>query len=476
MIAEDAALTSVGIDIGTTTTQIIISRLTLANVMPGSHVPKIEVSQKSILFVGSVHFTPFIDRQRVDGAALREIIAREYEKAGFLPGDIDTGAIIITGETAKKDNASQIIHSLAEFAGDFVVATAGPDLESIIAGKGSGAEELSKRERSYVANVDIGGGTTNIVFFDAGKCAGTACVNVGGRLFEVDELSRRIKYLAPAAKAVIQALGLNTELLMRADEVEMLKMLKPCLQEMVATVDRVVLREPLTALDRELLMTDSLPDHPVDAVVYSGGVAKEINQAGDPAWWKYGDVGPLLATAFCQGRLYTESRVVEAEETLHATVLGAGAHTVNVSGSTINIDANLLPLRNLPAVYPTVSEGDGGKRIDWVEKAALFAESIYRTVALVVPEAWETSYEAVVALAQQLAKQLPLIKGSPKVIVCHQDIAKVLGQTLRNIVGETPLVCIDAVSLRHGDYIDIAKPRAHQDAVPVIVKTLVFTH
>ncbi len=476
MISDDAALTSVGIDIGTTTTQIIISRLTLSNVMPGSHVPKIEVSQKSILFIGGVHFTPFIDRERVDGAALRKIIAREYEKAGFLPGDIDTGAIIITGETAKKDNASEIIHSLAEFAGDFVVATAGPDLESIIAGKGSGAEELSRQERSYVANIDIGGGTTNIVFFDAGKCAGTACVNVGGRLFEVDELSHRIKYMAPAAMAVARSLGFDVEKMMHAEEASMLRMLEACLDEMVASVDRVVLKEKLTALDGELLMTDSLPVHPIDAVVFSGGVAKEIYQAGDPSWYKYGDVGPLLALAFRKGRLFTEHRVGDAEETLHATVLGAGAHTVDVSGSTITIDEDLLPLRNVPAVYPKVTTDGCSQKLDWVGAAELFSESIYRTVALVVPDTWETSYEAIVNLANQFAWQLPIIKGTPKVIVCHQDIAKVLGQTLKNILGETPLVCIDAIDLKHGDYIDIAKPRAHQDAVPVIVKTLVFTH
>lgn len=151
-MAKEMTLVSVGIDVGTTTTQLVISQLTLVNVMPGSQVPKVEISHKSIKYMGSVHFTPFEDRQHVDGAALREIIAKEYEKAGVKPEQIDTGAIIITGETAKKENASEIIHALADYAGDFVVATAGPDLESVIAGKGSGAEALSKRLHACIAN------------------------------------------------------------------------------------------------------------------------------------------------------------------------------------------------------------------------------------------------------------------------------------------------------------------------------------
>ena len=148
-------LVSVGIDIGTTTTQLVISQLTLVNIMPGSQVPKVEISHKRISYMGKTHFTPFEDRQHVDGALLLAIIAKEYELAGFKPEQIDTGAIIITGETSKKENASEIIHSLADYAGDFVVATAGPDLESVIAGKGSGAEALSKRLQACIANIDM---------------------------------------------------------------------------------------------------------------------------------------------------------------------------------------------------------------------------------------------------------------------------------------------------------------------------------
>ena len=467
---QDAVLTSVGIDIGTTTTQLVISRLALTNVMPGSQIPKIEISEKSICYIGAVHFTPLIDRQRVDGAALRKIVAGEYERAGYAPADIDTGAIIITGETAKKDNASEIIHSLAEYAGDFVVATAGPDLESIIAGKGSGAEEISKKERCTVANVDIGGGTTNIAVFDCGKCIGTACVNVGGRLVEIDELTHNIKYVALPARKVIEKMGCSSIVEGRPVNMTELVLL---LNRMAESVDNCIFRKQPDSIDSDLLMTDSMPAELPDKIVFSGGVARYIYQPGVSEWWMHGDVGPLLAEAFRRSKTFSEIEIVQGSETIHATVLGAGAHTVNVSGSTIAFDKDCLPLRNVPAVYPDILDGEK-KKFSWKRQADNFNEDIYHTIALVVPPLSKIDFINVSNLAANLAEELPDIKGKPKVIIAGQDIAKALGQSLLAIMPDLQMVCLDGIELGMGDYIDIARPLPHQDAVPVIVKTLVF--
>lgn len=461
-------LVSVGIDVGTTTTQLVISQLTLVNVMPGSQVPKVEICHKSITYMGNVHFTPFEDRQHVDGAALRAVIAKEYEKAGVKPEQIDTGAIIITGETAKKENASEIIHSLADYAGDFVVATAGPDLESVIAGKGSGAEALSKRLHACIANIDIGGGTTNIAYFDRGKCIGTACINVGGRLFEVDPLTHRLNYISPPGQKIMNHCYPNSSLAQSRDEIVMIRR---CLRTMVECVERVIFHKPLLAQDRPLVMTNTLPDVLPDGVVFSGGVAKYIYLPGIKEWWIHGDVGPLLAEAFRENCIYSSIKVHEGAETIHATVLGAGAHTVNVSGSTITISKHTLPLRNVPAVYP---EEETPGTFSWLKPAENYNDSLYRTVALVVPALPNTDFLTISTLAETLAYELPLIKGEPKVIIAQQDIAKVLGQTLQRLLPSVPLVCLDGIELALGDFLDIAKPLPHEDAVPVIVKTLVF--
>ncbi len=472
-MGTELTLVSVGIDIGTTTTQVVLSRLTLVNVMPGSQVPRIEIVNKSVLYLGDVHFTPLLDRSRVDGESLRRIVADEYATAGVTPADIDTGAIIITGEAAKKDNAADIIHALAEYAGDFVVATAGPDLESRIAGKGSGAEDLSRTHRLRVANIDIGGGTSNIALFDRGECAGTACVNVGGRLFEVDPLTRRLSYIAPPARLVADALGRQEgrALFPAPNADEELASIKRCLSWMVRCVDRVLFGEPTGPDEQPLIMSRDLPARPPEAVVFSGGVARYIYQPGQKEWWVHGDVGPLLAEAFLGSRAYRTLKVLQGRETIHATVIGAGAHTVNVSGSTVTVSRHALPLRNVPAVYPERLP-DGS--YTWRPAARAFDPALYRTVALVVPPLPDTDFTTITALADDLATELREIPSAPKVVIAQQDIAKVLGQCLRRHLGPEELVCLDGVRIRANDFLDIAKPLPHEDAVPVIVKTLVF--
>ncbi len=467
-MAKEIALTSVGIDIGTTTTQLVISRLTLINVMPGSQVPRIEIGHKTITYLGEVHFTPFLDRERVDGQAIKEIIAKEYAQAGISPAQIDTGAVIITGETAKKENASAIIHSLAEYAGDFVVATAGPDLESVIAGRGSGAEDLSKKLHLCLANIDIGGGTTNIAYFDKGKCIGTACLNVGGRLFEVNPVTHAISYIAPPAKALLKALNLQID---SNDIVVQQMVIKECLKVMVCAVARTLMHEPVKDIDQALIMTNSLPSKTVDGIVFSGGVAKYIYEPGFQQWWIHGDVGPKLAEAFLDNSFFAACKLYRGSETIHSTVLGAGAHTINISGSTITISKEALPLRNIPAVYPEINS-DGN--YSWVAPANKFNNSLYKTVALIIPPLADTDFKTIYNLAQRLAQELTHINGFPKVVIAQQDIAKVFGQTLLSLLGPIPLVCLDGIELFLGDFLDIAKPLPHDDAVPVIVKTLVF--
>ena len=132
-------LRSIGLDIGTTTTQLIVSELGITNQASAFSVPELEITQRRILYRSPVYFTPLLQGELVDGAAIRQIVETEYQSAGITKDSVDTGAVIITGETSRKENARAVLHALSDFAGDFVVATAGPDLESILAAKGSGA-------------------------------------------------------------------------------------------------------------------------------------------------------------------------------------------------------------------------------------------------------------------------------------------------------------------------------------------------
>ena len=122
------SLRSVGLDVGTTSTQMILSELTVENRVSSFAVPELEITRREILYRSPVHFTPLLDARHVDAAALERLVAAEYASAGIRPEQVDTGAVIITGETARKDNARAVLDALAGYAGDFVVATAGPDL------------------------------------------------------------------------------------------------------------------------------------------------------------------------------------------------------------------------------------------------------------------------------------------------------------------------------------------------------------
>ena len=112
----------------------------------------------------------------MDTQALAALINGWYAEAGMDKTAVTTGAVIITGESLKTPNARAAVMDLADSLGDFVVATAGPHLESVIAGRGSGAAGMSLQAGRTVLNIDIGGGTSNYAVFRMGNVLDTACL------------------------------------------------------------------------------------------------------------------------------------------------------------------------------------------------------------------------------------------------------------------------------------------------------------
>ncbi|NLA28504.1 MAG: ethanolamine ammonia-lyase, partial [Propionibacterium sp.] len=198
---------SVGIDVGTSTTQVVFSRLQVENIASSFSVPRIMIVDKRIVFRSEIHTTPLISPDEIDAEALKQIVIDEYEKAGFQPADVGTGAAIITGETARAENAEQVLSALSELAGDFVVATAGPHLESVLAARGAGIDEYSAHARGVIANLDIGGGTTNIAAYEHGQLLGTSCLDIGGRLVRISP-DRRITYVSPQIVKLAASAGI----------------------------------------------------------------------------------------------------------------------------------------------------------------------------------------------------------------------------------------------------------------------------
>lgn len=452
-------LLSVGIDIGTSTTQLIFSKLTVKNTASSFNMPKVLITEKNIVYKSKIYFTPLVDNRTINCEDIKKIIVKEYENAGVKKEEIDTGAVIITGETARKENARDVLQTLSGFAGDFVVATAGPDLESIISGKGAGAAEYSKIHKKSVLNIDIGGGTSNFALFVNGEVADTGCMNVGGRLIKLDG-NRNITYISPVIGSMYTDLSVGDTLSeSKAREIT---------DKMTAALMQGANILPRDGLFDHFLTNKGIDaNRHIDCISFSGGVSDIVYNKNYNDIFEYGDIGIFLGNSIINSDLVTKYELVKASETIRATVVGAGTHTTEISGSTITYTENVLPLKNIPVLKLTEEDEYDlknaiTKKLNWYEgeNAAL---------------AFKMSRPATFVNIKEYADGILNAIGnlSPIVVITEKDVAKVLGQTLQSRT-KTPVVCIDSVQLSNGDYIDIGKPIAEGMAVPVVIKTLVF--
>ena len=452
-------LLSVGLDVGTTSTQMILSELEIENRAGSFAVPEMAIEGRRILYKSPVHFTPLLDESRVDADKLREIVDREYEKAGISKADVDTGAIIITGETSRKENARAVLEVLSDYAGDFVVATAGPDLESVLAAKGAGAVEYSEKTGKTVLHMDIGGGTANLVLIQDGKIMSTGCLNVGGRLLKIDP-DGRLGYVSPVLDGLFPKK--NGDYVNRKDVQVLAQTLAEVLEMAAGLRERSVLLDELTTAETQSLpLGGGAPEGrrggtpwstaPL-TVSFSGGVADCIETERE--WLAFGDMGPELGQAIRKSRLCRGAYIL-GTETIRATVIGAGCHSAQLSGSTVFCQNMDFPLKNLPVVTRA-------EQLTQLDGAGVLA----------MEGTASPGYGAVRELAQQLAGAF---RERPVIVALEQDMAKALGQAMALALGrEARILCIDRVRLTEGSYLDVGAPVG--PAMPVVIKTLILSH
>ncbi len=453
-------LRSVGLDVGTTSTQLIVSELTVENRASGFAVPEMEITGRQILYKSPVHFTPLLDENLVDGQGIRRIVEKEYERAGIRPDCVDTGAIIITGETSRKENARAVLDALSSFAGEFVVATAGPDLESVLAASGAGAVEYSQKTGKTVLHMDIGGGTSNLALIEDGRIVGTGCLNVGGRLVKVDD-SRKITYVSPVLSGLTDLKEGDTP---TAAQLEALAQLLVSALEMAAN-----LREETPLLKK--LTTDEAagasPRPKGKAVIsFSGGVADCILQAHPP--FQFGDIGPVLGKAIRESRLCAGEYKL-GQETIRATVIGAGCHSAQLSGSTVFYKDVEFPMKNLPVAAFSRQEQDGETLEQLIRQRLQTIDGEWTVLAF--PGYASPDYGKVTALAEKIARG---VDGRPVYVCVETDMAKALGHCLiLRLPPDTPCLCLDRIRLTEGSFLDVGAPVG--PALPVVVKTLVLS-
>src|SRR5437588_6359468 len=476
---DHVTLVSVGIDIGSAGTQVIFSRINLRR-YGEDLTSRYYVVSRETLYQSPVALTPYQSEERIDDAGLGKIIDDAYDGAGLHPDQIDTGAVILTGEALRRENAEGIAKILSEPGGEFVCATAGHHMESMLAAYGSGASRVSHDEDKRVLNIDIGGGTTKLAVVEKGHVLATAAFHVGGRLQVVDE-DGRILRLDPAGKYHARRAGFDWN---KGDVIDV-KHLDKVADTMAGELVAALTERPMAPAVEHLYLTDPILDFgAIDGIMFSGGVGEYVygRETRD-----FGDMGRRLGEAIHRkldaGALPWP--MLPAGECIRATALGASEYSVQLSGNTsyISKPGELLPRRNLQVLQPSY------ECRELIDPAAL-AKAIRAhftafdliegegEVALALRWQGAPSYERIAAFAEGIRHGLAntVERRKPVYIMLDGDIAQTLGAILREeLLVESEILAIDGVMLRDFDYIDLGRIRMPSYTVPVTIKSLVFS-
>lgn len=473
---ETVELRTVGIDIGSSTSHLLFARVTLRRLAEGLS-SRFVVVERQVLWRSPILLTPFLPDGSIDAHELDHFIRHAYHDAGLQRSDIDSGAVILTGEAIKRRNARAIDELFASGSGRFVCASAGHKMECLLAAHGSGAVAISARRQQCGLHVDIGGGTTKLALVDRGRVAGVAAFAVGGRLLAQDRDGAWSR-IDDSAQQVAAELGIEASPRAFASAAN-----RHAMAERLATLvaDQITggVRD---ALGRALELTEPLVRTIApEFITFSGGVAEYIFERERR---EHGDIARVLAEALVR-QLKERLRipVIEPAERIRATVIGASQFTVQVSGKTIDLPARaVLPVHNIPVVHPGLVLGD---EIDPARVAEAFRQTadllgVDPAAALALSFAWDGEPEharllAVATAVMQFAAPAGR-REQPLFLVIDGDVGASLGLVLREELHlQGDLVSIDGIQLRELDFLDVGEWMDPPGVVPVVIKSLLFS-
>jgi ethanolamine utilization protein EutA len=475
---DTVTLTTVGVDVGSSTSHLMFSTVRMQRLSEALS-SRFVVVERQVIGRSPIMLTPYRPDGTIDAKALKRFFDKAYREARLRPEDIDSGAVILTGAALQRRNARAIADLFAAEGGKFVCASAGHNLEAVMAAHGSGAVALSRREKTIVLNVDIGGGTTKLALVQDGEVLDHAAVAVGGRLVAFDS-DGAIERIEDPALRIAAAAGIRLKLGQKLSEPERQRLVL----QMVAVLLECIRQEPLQGLARDLALTSPLATAPKPAMVtFSGGVAEFIygREARD-----HGDLGHRLGEAVVAALRdgCVPYPVVDPGHGIRATVIGASQFSVQVSGSTIVVsDPASLPLRNVPVIRlhldlqaDFTAEDIAGEighalaRFDRVEGA--------ETVALAFRWSGEPSHPRLHRLAEGICRGMPktLRRGRPLILMMDGDVGKSLGNILlREFDVSSPVVSVDGLHLTDFDFVDIGQVLRPANVVPLVIKSLLFS-
>jgi ethanolamine utilization protein EutA len=366
-----------------------------------------------------------------------------------------------------------MVKRLSSKSGRFVSAAAGVNLESLLSAMGSGIVVQSGLRQKTILHVDIGGGTSNMSIASKGQVVSTSCINVGGRLLGIDE-NFKIWRIDGPSQFVMKKLDMSYQI---GDIIQEEDVRKVAHEYAKALIE--VMRGPASsAIAKELMMADSLDfSIPIDEISFSGGVAEMFYGSEEIV----DDIGKYLAEEI---RILVEdldTPIVEPENKIRATVIGAGAFSLSISGSTTFYDEKIeLPIDNIPVLPVHLRNEEFDPK--WFEEEINRA---FMTFDMVEGEDLVALYfkdpilhaDRFSVFAKAIEKVLPNSVTNKKLIILifAYDFAKVLGIAIRDETSiKSNLLCLDEILLEAGDWIDIGAPLKSTQAFPVTVKSLVF--
>jgi len=469
---DEIRLISVGVDIGSSTSHLVFSRLVLER-LDNRYI----VVEREVFHESDVLLTPYADDMTIDADRLGAFIDRQYELAGLDPQAIDTGALILTGVAVRRANARAIGDLFAAQAGKFVSVSAGDALETTLAAFGSGAAARSIRNGKRVMNIDIGGGTSKIAVCEDGDVIEMTAIDVGARVLSFDA-DGRIARIEEAGRRFAEEAGFSVESGAALSDAQRETIAEAMADRLFEAISAPTASEAVASLLRlEPLRNERKPD----AVTFSGGVSEYIYERQVSG---FGDLGSQLAKAI-RARVEAWGPVIaQPDEGIRATVVGASQYTIQVSGSTIFVDPlDILPLRNVPVVVADAPLDDEIVDPDAVAASVIAAlrrldlHEGAQATALCYRWRGSATFRRLDDFCTGVRRGMAahLANGFPLILVGDGDIGGLIGihakeeQKLANAI-----VSVDGITLKEFDFIDIGAMLETSGAVPVVIKSLVF--
>jgi ethanolamine utilization protein EutA len=472
---ETVELTTAGIDIGSSTSHLLFAKIRLQRAAQGLS-SRFTVTSREVIYQSPIMLTPFLGDGSIDIQSLENFIHQAYDNAGFQRSDIDSGAVILTGEAIKRTNARKIADLFAEEAGKFVCATAGHKLECTLAAHGSGAVALSKSNDQCLLHVDIGGGTTKLALLNKGKILGVCAFAVGGRLMAKDEKGEWIR-VDDSALRVAEELGLKTDPQSLNDPEIRLQIVR----RLVNVAVDFIRGSAKDKLGMTLQLTEDLSRlvEP-EALSFSGGVSEYLihDEQHD-----YGDIALMLVSELKQQLSENYNLpILDPGQGIRATVIGASQFTVQVSGKTIYLsDNNILPVHNVPVVQLAMDLSGvlDEKQIRQSIHEGMQRMDLSQDSLMAIAFTWQgdPEYSRLKTMAQGISSAVAAEgkRSEPLLVMIDGDIANILGNLLvRELDFPGSLLSVDGVQLQELDFVDIGELIDPPGVVPIVIKSLLF--